>query len=88
MEDSISRVPTMQCRLVAHHVEEQRRVGALHCMVQVCIGADDARGLAAQLQGDRLDPVSCLLHDELADLCAACEGALQSMEEKLGLSVC
>ena len=60
----------------AHHVEEEGIVGALDSMVQVSVWADDAGGLATQLQCDRLDPVSCLLHDELAHLSAASEGNL------------
>lgn len=51
-------------------------MGALNSSVQVSIWADDARGLATQLQGHRLDPVGCLLHDELAHLSASGEGDL------------
>ena len=60
----------------AHHVEEECVMGTLNSSVQVSIRADDAGGLAPQLQGHRLDPLGRLLHDDLAHLCASSEGNL------------
>ena len=53
-----------------YHVEEERIMCALDSCVQVSVGADDAGGLAPQLKGDGLNPVGCLLHNQLAYLCA------------------
>ena len=67
---------TASLKVSACHVEEQSIMGSFHSMVDVSIRADDARGLSTQLQSDRLDSVCCLLHDQLADFCAAGEGNL------------
>ena len=60
----------------AHHVEEECIMRTLHSSVQVSVRADDTGGLAPQLQSDGLDPLSRLLHDDLAHLCASSEGNL------------
>ena len=59
--------------MAAYHVEEERVVSSLDGLINVSVRAHDARGFATELQGDRLDALSGLLHDELAHFSAACE---------------
>ena len=75
-------------RQLADHVEEEGIVGTLYSLINVSIRTDDARGLSPKLQGDGLDALSSLLHDDLAHLCAACEGHLHSSVMYVSLSKC
>ena len=61
-------------------VEEEGLMGSSHCLVQVSIRADDAGGLAAELQRHRDDIVSSRAHDDLAHLCAASKRKLRRHE--------
>lgn len=51
---------------------------ALHGSVQVSVGADDQWRLTTELKSHRDDILRGLLHDDLADLCAACECNLRT----------
>lgn len=65
-----------------YHVEEERLVGSLDSCINVGIGTNNERALATQLKGDRLDALSCILHDDLAHLCASSKGHLYTRRSK------
>ena len=57
-------------------VQEQAEQGAVDGRVEIGVGEDDVRALAAQLEGDPLERVGRDLHDDLAGASLAGEGDL------------